>query len=121
MALQFGNTWWGKKWVDSIEDTEYENRLPRGKRYARNGSVTHIEVSEKGVYAHVKGSRRTPYKVSIALKPFTKEPENIHEVMYQKATKNQNTTVQLNPRGGSENFQSGPGGWTSGTGINQFR
>ena len=54
-------------------------------------------------------------------KPPTKEPENIHEVMYQKATKNQNTTVQLNPPGGSENFHEGPGGWTSGTGINQFR
>tara|TARA_B100001758_G_scaffold194342_1_gene171820 strand:- start:1262 stop:1741 length:480 start_codon:yes stop_codon:yes gene_type:complete len=54
-------------------------------------------------------------------KPPTKEPENIHEVMYQKATKNQNTTVQLDPPGGSENFHEGPGGWTSGTGINQFR
>jgi len=54
-------------------------------------------------------------------KETTKEPENIHEVMYQKATKNQNTTVQLNPPGGSENFHEGPGGWNSGTGINQFR
>lgn len=56
-----------------------------------------------------------------AEKPPTKEPEDIHEVMYKKATKNQNTTVQLNPPGGSENFQSGPGGWSSGTGQNQFR
>ena len=52
-------------------------------------------------------------------KPPTKEPENIHELMYQKATKNQNTTVQLNPPGGSENFQEG--GWNSGTGMGQFR
>ena len=51
----------------------------------------------------------------------TQEPENIHEVMYQKATKNQNTTTQLNPLGGSENFHQGPGGWNSGTGHNQFK
>ena len=49
------------------------------------------------------------------------EPENIHQLMYELATKNQNTTVQLNPPGGSENFQSGPGGWNSGTGQYQFR
>lgn len=71
MALQFGNTWWGKKWVDSLENTEYENRLPRGKRYARNGSVTHIEIKEKQIFAYVQGSRRKPYLVDISLKPFS--------------------------------------------------
>ena len=49
----------------------------------------------------------------------SKEPDNIHEVMYNLATKNQSTTVQLDPPGGSENFQEG--GWNSGTGQNQFR
>lgn len=53
--------------------------------------------------------------------PVTNEPDNIHNVMYNKVTKNQNTTVQLNPPGGSENFHEGPGGWTSGNGQNQFR
>lgn len=53
--------------------------------------------------------------------PVTNEPDNIHDMMYNKATKNQNTTVQLNPPGGSENFHEGPGGWTSGNGQNQFR
>ena len=56
-----------------------------------------------------------------AAQPPTNEPDNIHDVMYNKATKNQNTTVQLNPPGGSENFHEGPGGWTSGNGQNQFR
>ena len=53
-----------------------------------------------------------------------KEVDNIHEVMYNIATKGGKTTTQLNPMpelgGGSENFQSGPGGWMSGTGLNQF-
>jgi len=45
------------------------------------------------------------------------ESENIHQEMYDIATKNGKTTVQLNPVGGSETFQEGPGGWTSGTGY----
>jgi len=35
------------------------------------------------------------------------EPENIHEVMYEMATKNAPTTIQLDPVGGSENFMGG--------------
>ncbi len=37
----------------------------------------------------------------------TKEPDNIHEVMYDMATKCGKTTTQLDPVGGSENFQGG--------------
>lgn len=48
---------------------------------------------------------------------WTNEPEDIHQVMYDIATKNGKTTVQLNPVGGSETFQEGPGGWMSGTGY----
>ena len=35
------------------------------------------------------------------------EPENIHQVMYEIATRSGATTVQLDPIGGSENFQGG--------------
>ena len=48
---------------------------------------------------------------------WTNESENIHQEMYDLATKNGKTTTQLNPVGGSETFQEGPGGWTSGTGY----
>ena len=57
----------------------------------------------------------------LAEQPKQKEVDNIHQVMYDKATKGIATTLALNPPGGSENFQSGPGGWNSGTGLNQFR
>ena len=46
------------------------------------------------------------------------EPENIHEMMYQIASKNWNTVSES--QGGSENFQEGPGGWNSGNGMGQF-
>ena len=52
---------------------------------------------------------------------FSVEPDDIHQKMYEIATKNQNTTLHLNSPGGSENFHEGPGGWHSGTGYNQFR
>jgi len=54
---------------------------------------------------------------------FSVEPDNMHQVMYDVSTRNENTTLDLNPLspGGSENFHEGVGGWSSGTGQNQFR
>ena len=49
----------------------------------------------------------------------SKESENIHQEMYELATKNWNTVKET--QGGSENFQEGSGGWQSGTGYGQFR
>jgi len=40
-------------------------------------------------------------------KSFSIEPEDIHQVMYEMATKSAATTLQLDPIGGSENFQGG--------------
>ena len=37
----------------------------------------------------------------------SKEPDNIHQLMYDIATKSGSTTLQLDPIGGSENFQGG--------------
>ena len=52
---------------------------------------------------------------------FSVEPDDIHQKMYEIATKNQSTTLHLNPPGGSENFHEGPGGWNSGNGMGQFQ
>ena len=38
---------------------------------------------------------------------WTKESDNIHQLMYEIATKSGATTIQLDPIGGSENFQGG--------------
>ena len=46
-----------------------------------------------------------------------KEPDNIHEVMYNMAVKNASTTLDLDPIniGGSENYGDAPGrNWNSG-------
>jgi len=51
---------------------------------------------------------------------FSVEPSDIHQKMYEIATKNHNTTLDLDPPGGSENFHSGSSGWSSGNGREQF-
>ena len=47
------------------------------------------------------------------------ESHDIHAKMYEIATKNWTTVAET--QGGSENFQEGPGGWNSGTGLAQFK
>ena len=51
-----------------------------------------------------------------------KEPQDIHQQMYERALKYWGTwKEEIQSPGGSENFQSGPGGWNSGTGMGQFK
>ncbi len=68
--IQFGNTWWGSKWLEALDNFDYANRLPRGVRYARNGSVRSVEFSGNRITARVAGTRPTPYKVTLRLPGF---------------------------------------------------
>ncbi len=70
--MTFGRTWWGNAWVEAMERVDRDtNRLPRGRRYARNGSVLEIRLEKGSVRALVQGTRPKPYKVGFRLKPFT--------------------------------------------------
>ena len=70
--IEFGHTWWGKRWLEALSNIDYSNRLPRGKRYARNGSVQSIDIEGPIISAKVKGRRPTPYSVSLKLWTFKK-------------------------------------------------
>ena len=70
MAQSFGKTWWGQQWLNSLNNIDYSNRLPRGSSYARNGSVKKINIKENHINAKVEGSRPKPYNVDIILPPF---------------------------------------------------
>ena len=52
--------------------------------------------------------------------PKLKEPENIHQMMYERASKYWGTWKEELP-GGSENFQENNDSWNSGTGLRQFK
>ena len=51
----------------------------------------------------------------------SKESADIHQKLYEMASANWNTVAETQYQGGSENFQEGPGGWNSGTGMGQFK
>jgi len=70
--IEFGHTWWGRRWLEALSNIDYSNRLPRGKRYARNGSVKSIDIEGPKVSAKVKGRQPTPYSVSLTLWSFKK-------------------------------------------------
>ena len=73
MKLQYGNTWWGSEWLKALEEADYENRLLRGRVYARGGAVISMRREGETLTAKVQGTRRTPYHVTLTLPPF---PEN---------------------------------------------
>ena len=59
-------TFWGKAWCDNLESYhDFENRLPRGRTYLRNGSVIDLQISQMKVKAMVSGS--SIYKVSVGI------------------------------------------------------
>lgn len=72
MAKKFGSTWWGEQWLNSLTHIDYGNRLPRGARYARNGSVKSIDIKGGKISARVSGSRPTAYRETIEVPQFDK-------------------------------------------------
>ncbi len=63
-------SFWGKSWCGNLERySDYENRLPSGRTYVRNGSVVDLKITKGEVAALVAGSEL--YKVKIAIKPVT--------------------------------------------------
>ncbi len=59
-------TFWGKAWCDNLESySDYENRLPRGRTYVRNGSVVDLQIQPGKITALVSGSEL--YKINIGI------------------------------------------------------
>src|SRR5262245_14116060 len=63
-------TFWGKAWCDNLERySDYASRLPRGRTYARNGSVIDLQVAPGAVTALVSGTELYTTKVTVAAVP----------------------------------------------------
>jgi uncharacterized Zn finger protein len=61
-------TFWGKAWCDNLESySDFENRLPRGRTYVRNGSVVDLQIEPGKVTSMVSGSDL--YRISIGIRP----------------------------------------------------
>lgn len=68
---RFGTTWWGRLWITGLEklSDDYENRLPRGKKYAEEGAVSHFNIHPGEILARVHG--RKTYNVTLGLPALT--------------------------------------------------
>lgn len=75
----FGNTWWGKQWLDALGNVDYQNRLPRGRSYYIHGNVESCEWIEREhcVEAFVSGSAYYPYTVRISLPKWDAQGEKL--------------------------------------------
>jgi uncharacterized Zn finger protein len=59
-------TFWGKAWCDNLESyRDYDNRLPRGRTYVRNGSVVDLQIGPNEVTAIVSGSELYTVRISV--------------------------------------------------------
>ena len=69
------NTFWGQAWCKNLEShQDYENRLPRGRSYVRNGSVVHLNIEKGLIESMVQGSDM--YNVKITITPIKKQKWN---------------------------------------------
>ena len=60
-------TFWGRAWCDNLEAySDFANRLPRGRTYARNGSVIDLAIEPGAVRARVAGSQLYTIEIGIA-------------------------------------------------------
>src|SRR5215471_18648257 len=65
---EIARTFWGRAWCDNLESySDFENRLPRGRTYVRNGSVVDLQIEPGKITALVSGT--SLYKISIQIEP----------------------------------------------------
>ena len=71
MRKTYGSTWWGKQWLNALNDIDFSNRLPRGRTYANKGMASGIEINGNQITAKVQGSRSKPYRVDFKIPTFS--------------------------------------------------
>ncbi len=78
-------TWWSERFTTVLESYGLGARMQRGRRYARAGQVLSLDVRTTVVAAQVQGSRRTPYRVAVALRePSAAQWRKIEKAMAAK-------------------------------------
>lgn len=82
----FGTEWWTRQWIGALEAFGWENRLQRGRSYARTGRVVTLAVEPGRAEARVRGSRPVPYRVVIRLEAFSRSLwDSILDLIAEKA------------------------------------
>lgn len=53
---QFSRTWWGKRFIEALEEFTDSARLGRGRSYASNGRIIEYKIDRNKINATVRGS-----------------------------------------------------------------
>lgn len=65
-------SFWGMAWCENLENyADWANRLPRGRTYARNGTIVDLQIEPGQISALVSGS--SLYRVKVSIKPINKK------------------------------------------------
>ena len=67
-GTRIAKTFWGKAWCENLlHYSDFENRMPRGRKYVRSGSVVHLAVEPGSVRALVNGTDL--YQIQVGILP----------------------------------------------------
>ncbi|MBF0555571.1 MAG: SWIM zinc finger family protein [Nitrospirae bacterium] len=77
----FSRTWWGKRFIEALEEFTDDARLGRGRSYARGGKILKYQIDNGQVTATVRGSinpyfgvyKEPKYQTSIEITKISKE------------------------------------------------
>ena len=84
-------SFWGRSWCSNLERySDYENRLPRGRTYVRNGSVIDLKLRPGEVQAQVMGSHL--YEVTVHVAPL---PEKQWKALCRECSGSIDSLVEL--------------------------
>lgn len=74
---QFGNTWWSKKWLDTLLSTTDENTISTGLKYANRGQVHSIDIVDNRIIAVVKGPNGANHNNYVVFPNFPSEKRDV--------------------------------------------
>lgn len=84
-------SWWGNAWCDNLfRFGDFENRLPRGRSYLRNGAVIDLQIEKGCVTALVQGTHL--YTITISIDPL---PPKIWSSLVSDCSANITSLVDL--------------------------
>ncbi len=65
---KIAHSFWGKAWCENLERySDFENRLPRGRSYVRNGSLVDLQITRGTLRALVSGSEIYEVHIDISV------------------------------------------------------
>lgn len=82
--MAVADTWWGKKWIESMLQFGRFYRMQRGIRYTKENRVSNLIIKKGQIFAQCQGTAPTPYRIKLRFKPI---PDEKWEKMAEKLSK----------------------------------